>query len=530
MGVKLRWTAPLALWTALTGVAPDAEPIGESAAPPICGDGQAPTPAAQRPELLEGYGSGGFPIRTRVPRAQAYFDNGLQLATAFAHGPAASAMKEAVRRDPACAMCLWGEALVSGPTINYPIDASEAVALGQLTAKARALAVGGPEKEVALIEALALRFPVEAQGYRSGGAQQNNLAYAEAMGRLAERWPQDDAIAVLTADALMVSSPGEGNQKRLGRAIGLLEGVLARSPNDTAAIHLHIHATEWADQPGKAEAAADRLPRLAPEASHLIHMPAHTYYRLGRYQDAVTANLAAARLGAEDARLLGRSGPDAAWLAPYHLHNVHFGIGAALIVGNGAAALELSNPVIAYVRSPQARSFGDYGLLSLAAAYYAQGVFADPAAVLALPPPSARFGAEGFWHYARGEAAARQGDWRQVLDEAKAIRPPRGNGRTAKVLVIAREVLLGRADMLRGRPAKALRHFDAAAGLQERSGFAQGDPPPFWYPIHRDAARALLVLGRPQEAEFRAKVALTLFPREPEAERIVREAETARKS
>jgi hypothetical protein len=77
------------------------------------------TAAPKTPMILEGYGNGGFAITTSVPRAQAFFNNGMQLDAAFAHTAARQAMEEAVRLDPQCAMCKWGLAWVSGPTINF---------------------------------------------------------------------------------------------------------------------------------------------------------------------------------------------------------------------------------------------------------------------------------------------------------------------------------------------------------------------------------------------------------------------------
>ena len=85
-----------------------------------CGD---PLALEEGPaQILPGYGDGGFAIRTGVPQAQAFFNNGMQLAHAYAHGAAVKAFEEAVRRDPDCAMCLWGLAWASGPTINFGID------------------------------------------------------------------------------------------------------------------------------------------------------------------------------------------------------------------------------------------------------------------------------------------------------------------------------------------------------------------------------------------------------------------------
>src|SRR5438128_1570305 len=68
------------------------------------------TAAPKTAQIMVGYGSGGFPVTTGVPQAQAFFNNGMQLAHAFAHTAAIAAFTEAVRLDPACAMCLWGEA------------------------------------------------------------------------------------------------------------------------------------------------------------------------------------------------------------------------------------------------------------------------------------------------------------------------------------------------------------------------------------------------------------------------------------
>ena len=73
----------------------------------ICGDD---APVTAKTELLPGYGGGGFPVTTVSPRAQAFFDNGMQLAHAFAHRAATAAFAEAARADLNCAMCQWGEA------------------------------------------------------------------------------------------------------------------------------------------------------------------------------------------------------------------------------------------------------------------------------------------------------------------------------------------------------------------------------------------------------------------------------------
>ena len=223
---------------------------------------------------------------------------------------------------------------------------------------------------------------------------------------LARRWPADDELQVLAADAWMTLDSHSNRFDHTGREIGLLEAVLARNPDYTPAIHFYIHATEIAGEPARAEPYADRLPALAPRASHLIHMPSHTYYHVGRYQDAVDANVRAVAIGRDNARRLGLPEPDGVWDLPYHGHNVQFGVGAALISGDAKDALALSDPLVARVAAGKANDGGVFPQMVAGTAYFAEARFADPKSVLALPEPPAKYPwARAYWHYARGEAS-----------------------------------------------------------------------------------------------------------------------------
>ena len=120
----MRWWVLMPLVT-IAATSSGQQPVAETAAEPPAatpsahdcgGDAAAPAKAA----LLPGYGDGGFKVATAVPMAQAYFDNGMQLAHAFAHKAAIAAMAEAARLDPDCAMCAWGHAWAAGPTTRCP--------------------------------------------------------------------------------------------------------------------------------------------------------------------------------------------------------------------------------------------------------------------------------------------------------------------------------------------------------------------------------------------------------------------------
>jgi tetratricopeptide (TPR) repeat protein len=501
------------IWLA-AGAALIASPLG---AQDMQHTSHADAAAPKTPMILDGYGSGGFNITTANPRAQAFFDNGMQLAHAFAHKAAIEAMEEAVRLDPQCAMCLWGQAWTSGPTINFGKSGDEVAKLAELADKAAELAkTNGTDRERALIHALQLRYK------DGGGGKPGDMNFAKAMAGLASQYPDDKEIVVITADAWLMTKANNAEEWKLnaGLAIPLLEGVLKRDPNDTPAIHFYIHATEIAGVPDKAEPYADRLAMLAPKASHLVHMPSHTYYWVGRYEDAAKANMRAVELGIENAKRLGLPPPDGVWGLPYHQHNVTFGLGGALEAGDADTALKLGRPLVE--RSQVKVGAPAYSQMIAANGYYAMARFADPAEVLALPQPKSPF-LEAAWHYARGEAFALRNDLANVRKEAAAIHgvtrelsKDDGSLQAQTMTYIARNVLVGRAAMMEHRPQEAAVAFAQAAELQEGDDFSSVSDPPAWhYPVRRDLASALLEEGDVAGAKREAQAALKYRPRDP---------------
>jgi hypothetical protein len=469
--------------------------------------------------ILDGYGSGGFQISTRNRQAQAFFNNGMQLAHAFAHKAAVEAMKEAVRLDPSCAMCLWGQAWADGPTINFGKSEDEVGKLAELTDKAADLAKNrGTDRERALIHALQLRYK------NGGGGKDGDLKFAKAMAALADKYPDDNEIAVLAADGWLNTKAESAEDWKLNAelAIPLLERVLKRDPTYTPAIHFYIHATEADEVPALAEPYADRLAALAPKASHLVHMPSHTYYWVGRYEDAAKANMRAVEIGIDNAKRLGLGPPDGVWGLPYHSHNVTFGLGGALEAGDADIALRLGKPLVE--RAQTRTDAGPYTQMIAANGYYAMAKFATPAEVLALPEPKLPF-LTAAWHYARGEAFARQGNPEGARGEAAAIRgiagklsEDDGSLQAQNITYIARNVLVGRAAMLERRPADAAVAFAQAAEMEESDIFQSvADPPAWYYPVRRDVAEALAAQNDFNGARREAQAALKYRPRDPGA-------------
>lgn len=470
-----------------------------------------------RAMILEGYGNGGFAITTANPKAQAFFNNGMQLAHAFAHEAAVEAMQEAVRLDPQCAMCLWGQAWADGPTINFGKSEDEVSKLATLAEKSADLAkTKGTNRERAMIKALQLRYT------NGGGGKDGDLRFAKAMAALASEYSEDNEIAVIAADAWLMTKADTAEDWKLNAdlAIPLLERVLRRNPNYTPAIHFYIHATEIAERPALAEPYADRLAALAPRASHLVHMPSHTYYWVGRYEDAAKVNMRAVEIGIENAKKLGLPAPNGVWGLPYHAHNVTFGLGGALQAGDADIALRLGRPLVEM--SQNDKHAGAYRQMIAANGYYAMAMFAEPKEVLALPKPNLPF-LEAAWHYARGEAYAKLGNVESVRKEAEAIHgvsgeldKDDGSLQAQTMTYIARNVLVGRADMMDHRPREAAQAFAEAAEHEESDDFRSVSDPPAWhYPVRRDLALALQAQGDLAGARREAAAALEFRKNDP---------------
>ncbi len=492
----------LAVLVPATQVAQSAPAFKPPAVSPMCltaesEGGAAVTRVIKPPPMSDAFGNAAYRIDA-TPEGQRWFDYGLQLAWAFNHGQATAAFAEAVRLDPDCGMCAWGYAWSLGPTINFGVEPAELVVAREAAAKADALiAKGGSERDRALSAALGARY----------AGKGDNKAFAKAMDVLASQYPTDNPMLVWAADAWMIADEP-------ARAMPLLETVLARRPDDAAAIHFYIHASEWVGSPGKAEVYADKLQGIAPGASHLIHMPSHTYYQLGRYRDAGRVNLEAMEVDAAWAKRT--DGPADLFKIGYYGHNVSFALGGAMMAGDGPAALKIGG----VFRAADVSKGGAWAQMGVSRAWFAYGRHGDIGDLLDMPKPSHPL-QRAMWRYGRGEALSRRGDPEAVRYEAAAIAAGRSaiaKGDAGQFVVfadIAYEVLLGRAAMLDDNPREAARHYYKASLLQERELGDSRDPPPWWYPVRRSYAAALLASGQTDKALKETEKVLAKWPHDP---------------
>jgi tetratricopeptide (TPR) repeat protein len=488
---------------------------------------EAPTPrtAATQPApvLFETFGTLHRDTGSRIPAAQRYFDQGLRMAYGFNHEAAGRAFAEAARLDPDCAICVWGQALVLGPNINMAMEATAVKDAAALARRALALSAHARPVDRALIAALLQRYADPAPVDR----KRLDRAYAEAMASVVRDHPDDDDAATLYAEALMDLSPwaywtSDGKPTEFTpQILATLERVLQRNPQHIGAMHYYIHATEASPTPQRAEPYADRLAALAPGSGHLVHMPAHTYIRIGRYHDATLTNLAA---GTADKTFLSFChGSNGVYPLGYVPHNWHFATMTAGLTGSRTLALEAAAQAAQRVdRGTMATPPLEAMQLFLVAPLFTQVRFGEWDAILAqadapaaLPFPTA------IWHFARGMAQVRKGALANAQDELDALRGIAADPALAKVsfldinhadALVAVAVPLLRGELLRaqGRSSDGIAALREAAAAEDALNY---DEPADWpLPIRPYLGAALLEAGDARAAQVAYREDLATYP------------------
>src|SRR5215471_16844260 len=358
--------------------------------------------------LMQGLGQHHHAISTKIPEAQRFFDQGLTLVFGFNHEEAARSFRRVSELDPQSAMAFWGVALALGPCINLDVDPPHEKAAYEAVQKALLLAPSATDRERAYIHALSKRYSSDPKvDLRRLDAQ-----YANAMRELHNRYPDDLDAATLYAESLMDlhpwkqwtldGHPSEGTEE----IIAVLESVLRRDPNHLGANHYYVHATESSPHPEWALASAKRLETLAPGAGHLVHMPAHTYMRVGDYTAAARSNALAADADRAYFRESNTSG--SMYDMMYYCHNLHFLAASYSMAGDFAHAKQAADEVAAHAATmfhdmPMAETYVPYPILVLVRFHRWDDVLKLPAPDPSMPMTNA------FWHFARGSAFASEG-------------------------------------------------------------------------------------------------------------------------
>ena len=470
------------------------------------------TPEAGKPlaPVLEGMGPIHHPITTNFAQAQRFFNQGMNLIYGFNHAEAIRSFQEALRLDPSAGMAWWGIAFSLGPNINDSMPAErEKEALDALQ-KALAAKPSLSQKERDFIDALVPRYANPAGKDREA----RDAAFAKSMALLTKRYPGDPDAATLYADALMNTMPWEywakdGSAKSgTTVVVATLEEVLARFPDHIGAIHLYIHITEASTNPDRAAAGADKLAKLAPAAGHLVHMPSHTYARIGRYSDAVESNALAATA---DESYMAQCHAQGLYPVGYYPHNIHFLWSAATMDGQSARAIESARKLASKFPMDQLAQFPGFEDF-LATPLFAYVRFGRWDEVLAQPaPPATALWWTAMYHYARGIAFASKNNLTAAQAELENLNTIAANPKmkdlnvgfsTAKVpavLPIASHLIAGEIAAKQKKWNEAVQHMTEAARMRDELRY--NEPPTWHYSPRHNLGAILLEAGRPAEAE-----------------------------
>jgi tetratricopeptide (TPR) repeat protein len=316
------------------------------------------------------------------------------------------------------------------------------------------------------------------------------------------RFPDDLQVATLYADALMLLEPRRGpwplDKPSVQTIHAVLERGLAANLGHSGVCHAYIHATEMTPRAGQAQACADLLVTAMPGASHLNHMPSHTYNRVGRWADAVESNVLA---WASDGR--AAEGPGRA-ISIYPAHNVHMLLFAASMDGQEARAIQAADDWAGLMQG------GDGGSLR-ALTRIRFGRWDDVLGITETPGNPVH---RGMWAFARGQAHLRLGAadsaaaYLDRVDSLAANSPGSAfRGHPAqRLLGVLGGLLRGELHRAAGQWDDAVASFERAVVLEDSLAYDEPEPLPF---AARDwLGAALLEMGRAADAERVYRAAL----------------------
>lgn len=441
------------------------------------------------------------------PAAQPRFDRAVALLHSFEFARAIEGFDEALRADPSCTIAWWGIALSRwGNPFAAGLKPASQLKLGAEAISSARARPPRTERERAWVAAAA-RLYADHERVRQ---DERVAAYRDAMAWLAAQYPRDDEAAIFYALAIAVAAdPADKSYAAQLRSGTLLEGLLARHPDHPGLAHYIIHVWDVPVLADRALGAARRYAALAPSAPHALHMPSHTFTRVGAWQESVATN----RLSAAAARRDGAIAEE--------LHAMDYMAYAYLQMGQDDAVRTLLDGL------PQAAAAFDPAAVT-GAAPGAAGVFAlaaiparwalerrDWQAALALEPKPSRFPhAEAMSYFARALGAAHTGSLAEArrmtaaLDDVRRRLIASGEAYWANQVGIEHTVAAAHVAFAEGGTREAIVAMRDAAAREDATEKNAVTPGPL-APARELLADMLLEAQQPAQAlvEYRAVLA-----------------------
>lgn len=374
--------------------------------------------------LLPGSGSYVWKINTKSDSAQLYFNQGINMYYGFHIIESIASFKKAAKFDQSNPMIRWAEALAYGPNIN---DVEYKASADALTAVKKAVELNSNANDIekALISAMKVRYSEDTTKTREG----LNQDYVDAMKAAAEKYPDNNDVLALYADAMMLQHPWDlwavdGVPKPWQPAIqSILEKVIKSDPIHPGANHYYIHIVEASPDPGKALHSAEVLGKITPGLSHLVHMPSHIYLRTGDLDRGITNNVDAINTYKQYSTLFPASNANA---FVYYWHNLHMLANCAMLAGRYNEAIKSAdelNGALDTASLASAPPLGSYLYYMYMTPVLVNVRFEKWDEVLAAKPPEGKYTyANVLFHFGRGMAQAGKNNFDEAKKEAGKVK------------------------------------------------------------------------------------------------------------
>jgi hypothetical protein len=431
--------------------------------------------------------------------AQKEFNQAVALLHSFQFSRAIEGFNAVLKEDATCGIVYWGIALSdwSNPFAPGMKDKSQLQA-GRGSVE-RGKTVGTKtERERAYLGAVGRLY----SAYESTPQRTRLIAYRDAMGEVATKYPEDHEAQIFYALASAASEdPADKTYAGRLKAGAILEKLFEEEPTHPGLAHYIIHAYDVPALAGRALMAARRYSEIAPDAPHALHMPSHTFTRTGYWQESIDSNIAAAAA----ARLEGQTAEE--------LHASDYEIYAYLQTGQDEAARRIvdSLPEIATRFDPKevisgagGPAVGYFALAAIPARYALERQDWKQAVQLPLRETPFPYTDAITW-FARGLSAGRLGQAAAANESTTALQRIRERLSKASENYWARQVEIQEfavrawAALSAGKKEEALRQMKLAAELEDGTEKSAVTPGPL-APARELLGEMLLELNEPAQA------------------------------
>ena len=431
------------------------------------------------------------------PAVQPAFNRAVALMHSFQFGPAIQGFHSVLAADPTCAIADWGIALSSWGNPFAGFKSAAQLEQGRKAVEQGRAITAKTERERSYLNAVGELYLASPDLDQS----QRLLAYERSMAALSSAHPEDTEATIFYALALAAAAdPSDKTYARQLKAGGLLEGLFAKYPNHPGLAHYIIHAYDEPALASRAAVAARRYGEIAPSTPHALHMPSHTFTRVGDWQSSITSNIASA------AAAQSANQPADVLHASDYMVYAYLQTGqdeaAKRVVESSAQAFLTFDPAHANGAAPASAAF--FAHAAIPARYCLERRAWADAAKLEFRPSPYLF-ADAITYFSRGLGAAHLKDGPAAREAIRSLTQIQDTLTKAKEnywagqIDIQRRELLAMLSFAENHQGDALAGMRLAAEMEDKTQLASVTPGPMM-PAREMLGDLLFQLNRPAEA------------------------------